>query len=169
MKTELKKLPKSQIEIDFELTEEEFKKHIDRALDHLKSHVKVDGFRKGHVPAEMVEKKVGNENLLMEAGELAVKESYTRFVNENDLEPIGQPEVQIKKIAKGSPFLFTAKVSVLPDLELPDYKKIAEETKGLEVSVSDKDIEEALTYLQKSRAKFTDKTEGAQKGDYLKI
>ena len=59
MKTNLKKLEKSQVEIEFELTAEEFGKHLDKALTHLKSHVKMDGFRKGHVPAGMVEEKVG--------------------------------------------------------------------------------------------------------------
>src|SRR3989344_7659584 len=117
MKTEIKKLPKSEIEINFELDEQEFQKYIEKALLQLKDHVKMDGFREGQVPLELVEKKVGQENLLMEAGELAIKKSYTKFVAENKIEPIGEPEVQIKKIARGSPFLFTVKVSVLPDIE----------------------------------------------------
>src|SRR5687767_6908742 len=109
MKTELKKLEKSQIEIDFELTAEEFGKHVEKALEQLKGNVKMDGFRQGHVPTDMVEKQVGQENLLMEAGDLAVKKSYATFVTENKIEPIGDPEVQIKKIAKGSEFAFTVK------------------------------------------------------------
>ena len=59
-----KKLPKSQIELEFELTEEEFKKHIEQALEHMKKHVKVDGFRPGKAPASMVEDKVKPESLL---------------------------------------------------------------------------------------------------------
>jgi len=169
MKTEIKKLPKSELEIEFELTEEEFKKHIDGALLHLKDHMKMDGFRQGQVPLEVVEKKVGQENLLMEAGELAVKKSYSKFVIENNLEPIGQPEVQIKKIAKGSPFLFTVKISVLPEVELPNYKEVASKVKMGDISISEKEIEDALAYIQKSRAKFTDKDAGAEKKDYLKI
>ncbi|HLD70839.1 MAG TPA: trigger factor [Negativicutes bacterium] len=169
MKSELKNLPKSEVEITIELTAEEFAQHIDKALEHLKSHVKMDGFRQGQVPKDMVEKKVGNENVLMEAGDLAVKEAYTKFVNEHGLEPIGDPDVQIKKIAKGSEMVFTVKVAVLPEVELPDYKKIAAETKGQDVAVEPNEIDEELNYLQRSRAKFTDKTEGAAKKDYIKI
>ncbi len=169
MKAELKKLPKSEIEIEFEIDAAEFTKYIDKALEHLKGHVKMDGFRKGQVPKEMVEKKVGQENLLMEAGDLAVKEVYTKFVHENNLEPIGDPDVQIKKIAKGSEMVFTVKVAVLPDVALPDYKKIAQETQGVEVSVDDTEINDAINYLQRSRAKFTDKAGGAEKKDYIKI
>ena len=69
MKTELKRLPKSQIEVNFELDEKEFADYFAKALEHLKAHVKMDGFRAGQVPLEMVEKKAGAENVLMEAGE----------------------------------------------------------------------------------------------------
>lgn len=169
MKTNLKKLEKSQLEVDFELDEQEFNRYIDKALERLKGHLKIDGFRPGNVPKEIVEKQVGQENLLMEAGDLAVKEIYVKFVKENSLEPIGQPEVQIKKIAKGNPFLFKVKISVLPDIELPDYKVIASKVKARDISVEDKEIEEAINYLQKSRAKFTDKSSGAEKSDYIKI
>jgi len=169
MKADIKKLEKSQLEITFELTAKEFNKYVDRALEHLKRHTKMDGFRPGTVPKDLVEKQVGSENLLMEAGDLAVKEAYTKAVNENHLEPIGNPDVQIKKIAKGSEFLFVAKISVLPEVSLPDYKEIASSIKGQDVLVEEKEIEDTLTYLQKSRATFTDTNAPAQKKDYVKI
>lgn len=169
MKYTQKKLDKSQIEAEFELSAEEFTAFIDKALEHMKGHIKMDGFRKGQVPKEIVERQIGQENMLMEAGDLAVKESYTKFVNENNLEPIGSPEVQITKIAKGSPFLFKVTVSVLPEIELPDYKKIVEQVKGQEISVDEKEIEEALNYLQKSRAKFSQIDRGAEHKDFVEI
>lgn len=169
MKSELRKLPKSQIQIDFELDEQEFSKYIDKALEHLKGHVKMDGFRPGQVPKEMVEKQIGNEGLLMEAGDLAVNESYNKFINEQRIEPIGKPEVLITKIAKGNPFLFKITVSVLPEIILPDYKEIVSTITSKEISVTEKEIEDAVHYLQKSRAKFTDKTTGVEKKDYVKI
>ncbi len=169
MKTNLKKLDKSQIEINFELDEGEFQTHIDAALLHLKEHVKVDGFRQGQVPKEMVEKKVGQENLLMEAGDLAVKKSYAKFVKENNLEPIDEPEVQILKIARGNPLLFKVKISVLPDIVLPDYKDIASKIKSNEISVDEKEIEDTLQYLQKSRAKFTTENRAAENKDFVEI
>lgn len=169
METKQKKLEKSQIEIEFELTAEEFEKHAEHALSHLKEHIKVDGFRQGQVPLKIIEEKVGQDALLMEAGDLAVKEVYQKYILENKLEPVGQPEVQIMKIAKGNPFLFKAKISVLPEIELPDYKKIASDIKVKEVSVGDKEVEDALNYLQKTRAKLTLKNESAAKKDFVEI
>lgn len=169
MKTEIKKLAKSMLEVDFELSETEFAEYIQKALEHLKGHVKVDGFRQGQVPLKMVEEKVGQETLLMEAGDLAVKKSYQKFVVENNLEPIGDPEVEIKKIDRNAPLSFKVKVSVLPEVTLPDYKAIAAKVEGKEIVIDEKEIEEAINYLQKSRAVFTDKAEGAANKDYVKI
>ncbi|MBI1866520.1 MAG: trigger factor [Candidatus Staskawiczbacteria bacterium] len=173
MKTNLKKLVKSQMEIEFELTAEEFGKHIDGALLHFKEHVKMDGFRQGHVPKEMVREKIGQENLLMEAGDMAVKESYLKFIQKNNLEPIGEPEVQILKIAEGNSLLFKVTITVLPEIILPDYKKIASnitiQLSEKEISVSDTEVENALNYLQKSRAKLSQKDKEAEVKDFVEI
>ena len=169
MKTEQKKLEKSQIEITFELTADEFKEHTSHALEHLKAHVKVDGFREGKAPASMVEEKLKPEALLMEAGDHAVKHVYTDYVRENKLEPNGNPEVSIVKIAKGSEFIFKALITLLPEVELPDYKEIASKIKGQEVSVTDQEVIDTLNYLQKSRAKFTAKNDVAAKKDFVDL
>ncbi|MDO8486130.1 MAG: trigger factor [Candidatus Staskawiczbacteria bacterium] len=169
MKTEIKKLPKSQIEIEFEITAEEFQKHIDGALLHFKEHAKVDGFRKGHVPKEMVKERVGQENLLMEAGDLAVKESYLKYIKDNNLEPIGEPEVQILKISEGNNLLFKATITVLPEISLPDYKEIASHIKIGEITIDEKEVEDTLNYLQKSRAKFTAENRPAGNKDFVEI
>lgn len=169
MKAEQKKLPKSQIEIMFELTAEEFMHHTEHALEHLKTHVKVDGFRKGNVPLKMVEETVGVENLLMEAGDHAVKHVYHDYIIENKLEPMGEPEVEITKIAKGSPMEFKVKITVLPEIELPNYQELASKIQGKEVLVDEKEVGEAIDYLQKTRAKFSAEDKPAEKKDFVEI
>ncbi|TSC94089.1 MAG: Trigger factor [Parcubacteria group bacterium Licking1014_1] len=169
MKTTQTKLPKSQIEIEFELAPEEFKKHVDNALLHLKEHVKVDGFRPGQAPAKIIEERIGKENLLMEAGDIAVKEVYLKYISGNKLEPIGQPEVQIMKIAQGSPFIFKIKITILPDVELPGYKEIANKIKDKEVFVTEQEVQGSLNYLQKSRAKIFLQNKPAEKNDFVEI
>lgn len=169
MEVKQKKLPKSQIELTFELTADEFKQHSDHALGHLKHHVKVDGFRPGKAPDEMVEDKIKPEALLMEAGEHAVQHVYSDYVRENKLEAVGHPEVKIVKIAQGSPLIFTAIVTILPDVELPDYKKIAATVKGKKIEVTEEEIQDSLNYLQKSRAKMTLKNDMAEIKDFVEI
>ena len=169
MKTEIKKLPKSQIEITFELTAEEFAEHTEHALEHLKHHIKVDGFRNGKAPAKMVEDKIKPEMLLMEAGDHAVRHVYSDYIKKNKLESVGQPEVQVIKIAKGNPFIFKATITVLPEVKLPAYKEIATTVKGKDINVTEEEVQDALNYLQKSKAKFTLKNDVAAKKDFVEI
>ena len=169
MKAEVKKLQKSQIEITFEITADEFKEHTEHALEHLKAHVKVDGFRPGNVPLKIVEEKVGQETLLMEAGDHAVKHVYYDYIAQNKLEVIGEPEVSIVKIAKGSEFVFKAKITVLPEVELPDYKGVAGKVKGKDIEVTEKEMQESINYLQKTRAKFSQQDKKAELNDFVDI
>ncbi len=163
------KLPKSQMEIEFELTEEEFKHHMEHAVEHLKKHIKVDGFRPGQAPNKLVEDKLKPEALLMEAGDHAVQHVYSDYIIENNLEPVGQPEVSIIKIAQGSPFVFKAKITLLPDVELPDYKAITPRIKVKDISVTEEEVQDALNYLQKTRAKFIAEDRPAAKKDFVEI
>lgn len=88
---------------------------------------------------------------------------------ENKIEAIGQPEVSILKLAKGNPFEFKAKVAVLPEVRLPDYKKIALEVKRNKILVEDGEVEEALSWLQKSRARFSQKSGPCVIGDWVEL
>ena len=169
MEVKQKKLEKSQIELEFELTAEEFKEHMAHAVEHLKEHVKVDGFRPGKAPASMVEDKIKPEALLMEAGDHAVRHVYTDYIKENKLEPVGQPEVSIVKIAQGNPFIFKAVITVLPDVDLPDHKEIAKTVKGKEITVTEEEVQDSINYLQKTRAKFTLKNDAATLKDFVEI
>jgi len=169
MEIKIKDLEKSQKEIEIELSKEEFEVFVEKAYEKVSANMEVKGFRKGKVPRNVIEQNVGKEGVIVEAGDLAVQDSYKKAVLENKLEPISQPEVQIKKIAIGSPLVFTAKFSILPEMNLPDYRKIAEGVKKQEVKVEEKELESTLKWVQRSRAKFTVKQEPAQKGDFVEI
>jgi len=169
MKVIIKKLPKSQIELEIEVPAEEFNGFINRATLNLSKNLEVKGFRKGKVPKEVVEKQAGKEKILVEAGHLAVEENYRKAILENKVEAISQPEINIKKLAPGNSFVFLAKIEVLPEIKLPDYKKIAAKIKKKKIEVEKKEIDDALKWLQKSRAKFTLKNGAAEKGDFVEI
>lgn len=169
MKFTIQKLPKSQIEIFFEIPAEEFKEHLEIATKNIGKDFSIEGFRKGKVPKEIIEKEVGAAKILEEAADLAIKKNYVQAILENKIEAIGQPEIQILKIAKGSPFEFKAKASVIPEISLPDYKTIASIIKPKEVLVEEKEVDETIKFLQKSRAKFLPKTEPCQKEDFVEI
>jgi len=169
MKTEIKKLPQSSIEIIGELSWEEFEVYYQKALKQLSGRVKMEGFRPGKAPQNMVADKIGDSHILEEAAELAIHDKYHEIVHQENIEPISKPEVAILKLAKNNPFEFKIKVAVLPDVQLPDYKKIVSTVEKKIVQVDDSEIEETLKWIQRSRAEFSDLSRPCQKGDWLEI
>ncbi|MBZ9569908.1 trigger factor [Patescibacteria group bacterium] len=172
MKTSLKKLPKSQAEILFEISVEEFKGFIEKTISNLAKDLEIEGFRKDKAPKEIVIKKVGQEKILASAVQLAVRKNYLQTISQlaDEIEVISQPEIKILSeptFDKG--LIFKAQFSVMPEINLPDYKKIASETKRREVFVKEKEVEDALSWLQKSRAKFIFKNQPAEKKDFVEI
>lgn len=169
MEAEIKKLPGSKIEILFEIPWQEFFPYLDRATQNLSKNLKFKGFREGKAPREFIEREIGEGKILATAGEFVIKEKYPKFVFEKKLEVIGTPRVEILKLAKGNPFSFKAKVDILPEIKLPDYKKIASGVEKKEISAREKEVKDALNWLQRSRAKFKDLDREAKSGDFLEI
>ncbi len=98
MKTNIKKLPNSQIEIDFDIPSEEFEEYYQKALSNLSKDVKMPGFRPGKVPLDILEKSLNEGAVLDTAAELAVKEKYVQAILEQKLEVLGKPDIQVLKI-----------------------------------------------------------------------
>jgi trigger factor len=169
MKYTIKKLPKSKIEILFEIPFEEMEKFRKEAVLELTKLVKVEGFRPGKAPEKMVEGQIGEMKIMEEAAEHAINENYKKAVLESKIIPISQPQVEILKLAPGNLFEFKVSVDIMPEVKIPDYKKIASESKRGEVSVDEKELEDSLLWLQKSRAKMSLKPEPAKKGDFVEI
>lgn len=173
MESTVKQLPKSQIELKIEVPINEFNSFIDRATLNLGKDLEVKGFRKGKVPKEIIEKEIGPEKILIEAADLAVRENYQKAVRQlmekNKITPVSEPKIEIQKLSRGANFIFLAKTTILPEIKLPDYKNIAAKVERKETKFEEKEVLEALKWLQKSRAKFALKNQPAQKGDFVEI
>ncbi|HZX50092.1 MAG TPA: trigger factor [Candidatus Paceibacterota bacterium] len=151
MKYSQKDLGKSQIEIDVELATEEFEAYRPKAVAELAQSLRVEGFRPGHVPAAIAARELAETNVLEEMARQAISETYRTIVQEQNLPVIGDPTVEIRKIAANNPFEFRVKVAVVPEVQLPDYKESAGQVARKQVQVEEKEIDEALTWLQQSR------------------
>jgi len=169
MQHSIKKLTESKLEIKVEIPASDFDEFYNKTLEELGNNLEMPGFRKGKAPKEIVEKAIDQKEILTRAAETAVKESYSKIVSENSLEVLGNPEVEILKMALKNPFEFKINVFVMPEIKLPDYKKIASGIKRGKIEVTEKEVEDALKWLQKSRAKFSLKDGLSQKGDWVEI
>lgn len=156
MKTTIKKLEKSEVEIVGILPWSDFEKFEGKALVHVSERVELPGFRKGKVPATMVKETVNEMMILEEMAELAISDFYPKIIQDEKIDAIGRPQVTITKIAKGSDLEFKIITAVLPEMKLPDYKKLAGEIKkknpNVEIVVDEADVEKTILELRKMRA-----------------
>ncbi len=146
-------LPKSQIEFLVELTAEEFKPSIEAAAAQISEEVKIDGFRPGKAPLDMVKKKVGEMSILEKAANIAINKSFGKILEENakDDKIIGQPMVDITKLAPENPLEFKITLSVLPAVTLGEYKNLG--VKPTKAQLDDKEVERVIDYLRETRVK----------------
>lgn len=156
IKTTLKNVSESEVEITCEITSEVFEKGRVEALRKIGEEVVLPGFRKGHVPETMIAQKFGDALILEEMANIAIDKTYPEILKKHSVHSIGMPSVQVKKLAKGNPFEFTLTFPVLPEIKLPDYKKIAKEIMSV-VEVSKATDEEVATATNELLKQFATK------------
>jgi len=172
MKIEFKKLPKSQVELTIEIPAEKWKHYHDHAVECLANQVKIPGFRPGKADAKTIEKNIGTAAILEEIAEHAVNDTYHQALQEHNLIPVGQPKVDIIKLAPENDIIYKAVLSVIPPIALSaDYKKkISGAGIKLETpKVDEKELKDSIEYLLNSRAKTVTVARPAQKGDRVEI
>ena len=171
MEHKIKYLPKSQIELEVVLSPSEMEVFWKSAKDKVLSEAHLNGFRKGNIPEELIKNTDLEEKIFDEAANLAFRKSLKEIVEQLDLELIGQPEINIRKIAPDNEFVYVLKSAILPKPELSDYKEISKSVfkEKKEVNVTDKEVDDAIDWLRKSRAKTVEVERPAQKSDVVEI
>ena len=135
-----------------EVPAEEFDKAIDEAYEKNKDKFKVDGFRKGKVPREMIEKIYGVGVFFDDAANAVIPEAYATAAKESGLEIVARPDIQVTKIAAGNPMEFEAIVTLKPEVKLGKYKGVKVEKVTAEVT--DEDIENRLNQDKEQNARL---------------
>lgn len=168
MKTEVKKLEGNHVEMTVEIEEAEVAKAIKKAYKKVANQVKIPGFRKGKVPPEIIDVKVGKEVVLQEALDELLNSTYFEAVAQNKVKPIADPEIEIVQFEEEKPMIYKAKIEVKPEFELPPVDVIEAEKK--EVEVTEEEVNEQLEKLRERFARLETKKIGeAKEGDYALI
>lgn len=165
MQVNKKDLEKSQIELTIELSAEEFAPYIEKGAKKVAEEVKIEGFRKGKVPMDILKQKIGEMTILEEAANIAIHKTIDEAVENNtaDRQAVGQPQVNITKLAPNNPMEYKVIVSVLPTIALGKYKDLG--LKAEKTEVSDKDIETTIDELRDIRAQEVLVDREIKKGD----
>lgn len=147
-----------------EVDAETFNKALDDAFKKVVKQVSIPGFRKGKVPRGLFEQRFGVESLYQDALDILLPVEYPKAIDEAGIEPVDRPEIDVEKIEKGENLIFTAKVTVKPEVKLGDYKGLNVEKD--DTAVTDEDVQEELKGMQNRQAELVVKEEGAiENGD----
>ena len=165
MKTAVEELSPTRVKLTVEVPFDELRPSLDAAYKKVAQQVRVPGFRPGKVPARIIEQRFGRAVVLEETLNDAVPKLYGQAVEEVDVFPVAQPDIEVTKIEDGEQIEFTAEVDIRPAFDVPDYA-------GVEVSVdssevSDTDIDAQLDALRQRFATLTGVERAATSGDFV--
>ena len=167
MKTKVKNISDVKVELTISLGVEELKAAEQVALTKLAKEVKIEGFRKGKAPLEMVAAQVDQNVLGQEVIENALSKAVAEAFLKEKIQAINRPEVDVKKFIPGTELEFTATSEIMPKVELGDYKNL--KVKKEKASVSQKEINETIDQILKNFAEKKKVKRAAKEGDEVII
>jgi trigger factor len=168
METTVKELPESRVRVDVDVDPQDVEGSINKTARQLGEDMKLPGFRKGKVPAEMVLQRLGREAVLTQALESSLGDWYERAMVESGVNPVGDPKLDLSDLPEqGQPLRFSIEVAVRPKAELGEYK-------GLEVGrdepeVPEEAVETELNRLREGFARLNPVEREAKEGDVVLI
>lgn len=167
----IEQLSPTLVRLTVEITPEALQPHVDEALKSISNSVNIPGFRRGKVPARLIEQRFGRAAVLEEALNKAIPGAYDAALLELEVSPVAQPNIKIEQdlaeLGQDDVVVFAAEVEIRPEFELPTYK-------GLEVTVdaaevSDADVQAELDNLRARFAKVTPVERAAADGDLVVV
>ncbi len=157
----------TQVQLNIEVPVEELKTYRADTLKRLAQEIKVPGFRKGKVPPQVMESRIGRENVRQEILADALPQVYNQAIQEHEIAPLNQPEINVTSYDENQPLQVTATVDVRPELKLPDYKGI--EVHAPSPFADPEDVNNQLERIRERNGILEPIGRNAKKGDFVTI
>jgi trigger factor len=150
LKSTIENLTPTRIKVQVEVPFSELKPSLDAAYQKIAGQISVPGFRKGKVPTQVIDQRVGRPAVLQEAVNEAVPKAYADALKDKKVYPIGRPNVKVEELKENEELKFSAEVDVRPDFETPKYRGLK-----LQVDKARELGEDVLKQLEDLRARFS--------------
>jgi len=167
VKSSVEVLSPTRVRLDVEVTYAELESHIANAYKRVAATVNIPGFRKGKIPASMIDQRVGRGAVIDEAINTALPEFYGQAAREHSVAVIGRPEVDVKEFVDKDKLVFAVEVDVRPEVKLPDFSKIIIEVD--DVAVTDADVDEQIESLRTRFGTLTTVERDVKTGDFTTL
>ncbi|MFU7514240.1 trigger factor [Clostridium sp. HCS.1] len=158
MEAKMEKIEKNLVKLEITVEADKFQEAIKKAYNKNVKNFNVPGFRKGKVPMAIVKKYYGTGILMEDAINFAIDGSYSKALEENNIIPVDYPKVDIVTAEEGKDFVYTAEVTVYPEVELGEYKGLNIEKPSYEVT--EEDLAARLKEMQEKNARIETKEDG---------
>jgi trigger factor len=165
VKSAVETLSPTRAKLTVEVPFEELKPSLDAAYKAIAQQINVPGFRRGKVPPTVIDRQVGRGAVLDQAVNDLLPKAYVEALQENSLEPLAQPEIEVTRLDDNDVLEFTAEVDVKPEIELPDYEGL--EAQVDDITITDEDVEEQVQALRERFASLLDVDRPAADGDFV--
>ncbi|HET7481258.1 MAG TPA: trigger factor [Actinomycetota bacterium] len=167
LQTTAERVGKDRVKLRVEVGPDALGPALDAAYRRWAKEIKVPGFRKGKVPRQLIDARVGPDVIREEALRDALPELYREAMRAEELEPLTNPEVEVVEFEPDRPIVFEATVDVRPEFEMPDLATIQIEAPASEVT--DDDVNEQLDRLRDRFAELEPVSREARRGDFVLI
>lgn len=153
MKVQKNDLAKSQVELVVELEYNELTPYLERAAEKISKEIKIEGFRPGKAPLDIIKQKVGEAAILEDAARIAINKTLDAVIRENivDRQPVGHPQINITIFAPGNPMEYKIVIALIPGMQIGDYKTA--KAKREPVEIKDEEVEKMIAELREVRVK----------------
>jgi len=168
MNVKVENIEKNVVQLEIEVDAAKFEEGMKKSFLKNAKKFSVPGFRKGKAPRNIVERYYGEQVLYEDAINFICPEAYNEAIEKNDIHPVDRPEIDIKQIGSGQNFIFTAKVTVKPEVILGEYKGV--EAEKVVANITDEDVEKELKRIAERNSRLiTVEDRGIQKDDIAVI
>ena len=167
MKSAVETLSPTRAKLTVEVPFEELKPSLDKAYKTIAQQINIPGFRRGKVPPMVIDRQVGRGAILDQAINDALPQLYIQALQDNDLQPLAQPEIEVTRLEDNESLEFTAEVDIKPEITLPAYDDLAAQVD--DVAVTDDDVDEQVAALRERFATLVDVERAAADGDFVVI
>jgi trigger factor len=167
VKSTVETLSPTRVKLAIEVPFDELKPSLQKAYREIGAQVQVPGFRRGKIPAAVIDQRIGRGAVLNEAVQEAIPQQILAAVREHEVKTLGRPEVEITEFTDGAPLKFTAEVDVRPEITIPDLSTITVTVPALEIGANE--IDEQINGLRERFATLKTVERPAAEGDYVQL
>jgi len=158
MNVKMEKLEKNIIKLEITVEAERFGKSLKKSCTKNSKTINISGFRKGKAPMNIIKKMYGEGVFFEDAINFCCDDTYPEALKQYDISPLDYPKIDVIEIGEGKDFVYTASVSVVPEVKIGEYKGV--EAKKTKYSVTDDEIENQLKGMQEKNARIETKADG---------